>query len=388
MITMAFLQKPFTLRAKQIFLSLAFGLNASVFTQAQSPEPTPETETSVENAADTQSPYRSTEERDMKLLASRLSPEAVVWLGQGDQQFLSIFEPDHTGQPYGALLIIHDEGQHANWPHNIGIIRKTMPEYGWATLTISLPKPDYRPIQARDPETTPPADAPKENSEAPNPEETPTDETQDLYNSDTGEVSSVNDTPPDTDETEETGETGETKKAETPNVPAEIRAQTRIAAAIKWLNEKGQFNIALLGDGIGAARASQFIAHVNEENAGTDNINIIRGMIMLSPRHTVPPGELSLLEYFNQAPMPTLDIYFGRQRYDLEAARLRKHLARRAQFKVYQQVHLPETVALDSANPYSNNSQNGANRLTQRIRGFLQSHARGVKVDNAHIDRR
>jgi len=387
MITMAFLQKPFALRATQILLSLTLSFNTGVFAQAQDPEPAPETETSAESAIDTQAPYRSTEERDMKLLASRLSPDAAVWLGQGDEEFLSIFEPDHTGQPYGALLIIHDEGQHANWPHNIGIIRKTMPEYGWATLTISLPKPDYRPIQARDPETTATPNEPKENGEATNPketpkDETPKDETQDLYNSDTGEVSNVNDTLPNTDDTDKIG------KAETPPVPAEIRAQTRITAAIKWLNEKGQFNIAILGDGIGAARASQFIAHVNEENAGTDNINIIRGMIMLSPRHTIPPGEVSLLEYFNQPPMPTLDIYFGRQRYDLEAAQLRKHMARRAQFKVYQQVHLPETVALDSVNPYSNNSQNGANRLTQRIRGFLQSHARGVKVDNAHINRR
>jgi len=382
MITMAFLQKPFALRAKPILLSLILSFSTSVFTLAQDPEPVPEAETSDESAIDTQSPYRNTEERDMKLLASRLSPDAAVWLGQGDEKFLSIFEPDHTGQPYGALLIIHDEGQHANWPHNIEIIRKTMPEYGWATLTISLPKPDYLPIQARDPEKTPEPSAPKENSEATKPDDSPTDETQDLYNSDTGEVSNLNDTPANTEVSDEI------EKAETPTVSAEIRAQTRITAAIKWLNEKGQFNIALLGDGIGAARASQFIAHVNEENAGTDNINIIRGMIMLSPQHTVPPGEVSLLEYFKQAPMPTLDVYFGRRPYDLEAARLRKHLARRAQFRVYQQVHLPETVAFDSINPYSNNSQNGANRLTQRIRGFLQSHARGVKVDNAHINRR
>lgn len=379
MITMAFLQQIFARRAKQLLLSMALGFSASAFAQESSPEQAPPVVADAVSAKEAPPPYRNSEERDMKLLAERLPPDSAIWLGQGDEKFLSIFEPDHTGQPYGALLIIHDEGQHANWPHNIEIIRKTLPEYGWATLTLSLPRPDYLPIPAREPEAAPPAAAAEETSETSKPENAPKDETQDLYNADTGKVGNVNDTPPKTIESEE------------PNAapaPAETRAQARITAAIKWLNEKGQFNIALLGDGIGAARASQFIAHVNEENAGTDNINIIRGMVMLSPRHTVPPGEVSLLEYFKQPPMPTLDIYFGRRRYDMEAARLRKQMARRAQFKVYQQVHLPETAALHRASPHSNNSQNGANRLTQRIRGFLQSHARGVKVDNAQINRR
>ncbi len=369
-----------------LILALAANTIAQTDTQADATdgaETDAETTAAAEPKPVTPPPYKSTEERDMKLLAERLAPDAAIWLNSSSEEFLAIYEPDHTGSPFGVLLIIHDEGQHATWPHNIETIRLALPQYGWGTLTLSLPLPDYPKLPEREPPSTPPAPAPSEDGEDTNPPGAEDiDETKDIYNAETGEVDNV----------DAVSSTPSQEPQETPEPqpdPAEQRAQERISAAIKWLNEQGQYNLAILGDGIGATRASQYVASENARNAGTNNINIIRGMIMLNPQHNVPQGELSLLEFFEQSPMPTLDIYFGYERYDQEAARMRKQLARRAKFETYQQFHLPRTTAQPKINTYSpSNSQRGVNRLTQRIRGFLQKYARGVAVDNARIQNR
>jgi len=352
----------------------------SIGARAQQAEPSAEPEVETPTAA----PLAG-EERDMKLLADQLPEDSAIWLDSRSGKFLSIYEPDRTGAPFGVLLIIHDEGKHTNWPHNIEAIRNTMPEYGWGSLTLSLPLPDYPELPKREPEAEPePSTDGETNTEADTNTETPKagDETKDIYNAETGTVDNIDQAAATNDLSEETPNTP-------PIVPVEDRAQERIRGAIRWLNEQGQYNIAILGDGIGAIRASDFIAQVNEENAASGKINIIRGMIMLNPKHGVPSGEVSLMNYFEQPPMPTLDIYFGYQQHTLTEAKKRLHLSRRAKFSQYQQVHLAETTSLPTQNRFhTGNKQVGANRLTQKIRGFLQKYARGVAVDNAQIQGR
>ncbi len=371
-------------RAWTLAGSFLFAIGGFISAQAQEPE----AETPVKSESRSHAPVLAGEERDMKLLAAQLPEESAVWLNSSSENFLSIYEPDRTGSPFGVLLIIHDEGQHANWPHNIEAIRNTMPEYGWGSLTLSLPLPDYPGLPAREADVVAEAasqEEPANSSKEPKSEtdSKPADESKDIYNAETGKVDNI-------DQATSTKEPEKEEAPQTPpKAPAEDRAQERITAAIRWLNEQGQYNIAILGDGIGAIRASNFIAQVNEENAASGNINIIRGMVMLSPKHSVPSGETSLMTFFKQAPMPTLDIYFGYQQHTLRAAQKRLHMARRAKFPQYQQLHLPETVSLPTVNRFNTgNRQVGANRLTQRIRGFLQKHARGVAVDNALIQGR
>jgi len=39
----------------------------------------------------------------------------------------------------GAVILLHDEHQHADWPLVISPLRKTLPKYGWTTLSLMIP---------------------------------------------------------------------------------------------------------------------------------------------------------------------------------------------------------------------------------------------------------
>ncbi len=148
---------------------------------------------------------------------------------------------------------------------------------------------------------------------------------------------------------------------------------------MSYLNDQGQFNIVLLGDGVGAARAGHFFSRlpvpvVTEKKMKP--IKPIRAVVILNARNNNPLGDIDLTSSLFDPEVPTLDIYFGRDRRNSFDAEQRKRYAQRNMHKIYTQVQLPIMSEV---------SQQGENRLSRRIRGFLQEHARGVKVDNAIV---
>ena len=88
------------------------------------------------------------------LLQGNLERGQAVWLNTADEQkFLAIQTPDVTGKQLGALIILHDMGQHPNWPEVVAPLRKRLPDAGWSTLSIQMPVlqadqplPDYGPL--------------------------------------------------------------------------------------------------------------------------------------------------------------------------------------------------------------------------------------------------
>jgi pimeloyl-ACP methyl ester carboxylesterase len=73
-----------------------------------------------------------------QIVDSLLDGEAV-WMEAGDQRFLGIFTPDTSGTTKGAVILLHGMGVHPNWPDVIYPLRTSLPEHGWATLSIQLP---------------------------------------------------------------------------------------------------------------------------------------------------------------------------------------------------------------------------------------------------------
>lgn len=63
----------------------------------------------------------------------------VVWLDIPGGKFLSLYREDTTGSPQGATIILHSLGTHPNWPEVIAPLRKALPGYGWATLSLQMP---------------------------------------------------------------------------------------------------------------------------------------------------------------------------------------------------------------------------------------------------------
>ena len=60
-------------------------------------------------------------------------------LGEGTDSFLGLFLPAASPAPQGAVLLIGDQGEHANWPELISPARQQLSEAGWHTLSIALP---------------------------------------------------------------------------------------------------------------------------------------------------------------------------------------------------------------------------------------------------------
>lgn len=90
----------------------------------------------------------------LEALAAELPARQLVHLPlSGDSTFLALTLPALSAQPRGQLLLLPADGLHPDWPYGIAPIRRNLPEYGWSTLSLSLPP--YQPLGVA-PRTLPP----------------------------------------------------------------------------------------------------------------------------------------------------------------------------------------------------------------------------------------
>lgn len=68
----------------------------------------------------------------------------VVWLGDAKEPFLGLYIENYAKQSLGAVLLLHDNEQHPDWPGMLHELRTSFPQHGWSSLSIALP--DLRPI--------------------------------------------------------------------------------------------------------------------------------------------------------------------------------------------------------------------------------------------------
>lgn len=57
----------------------------------------------------------------------------------GQQTFFAIYTPAEGKLKRGGVILLHGLGAHPDWPDVISPLRKTLPEAGWAILSIQLP---------------------------------------------------------------------------------------------------------------------------------------------------------------------------------------------------------------------------------------------------------
>jgi len=245
------------------------------------------------------------DQQRMKLLADNTDTEHQVWLEDPQGRFLSLYQASNLHPTKGALLILHDDGQHPRWPDTVDTIAATLPDYGWATLTISLP--DIKTAREQD-------------------------------------------------------EQGSQR--------TEAAAIARMQAAINHLGSQGLLNVILVGSGTGAPRGAQLIESLPKPPPTPEGIKAARPIAALVIINDKNPTEAKLLSAgLSIAEMPVLDIYFGLEETSLNAAKMRRRLAGRKQMKIYQQIRLAELNGVLSL---------GENRLSKRIRGFVEKNAKGV----------
>lgn len=145
--------------------------------------------------------------------------------------------------------------------------------------------------------------------------------------------------------------------------------QEKIAAGISLLNEKGIYNIAIVADGQSAAHALTYVAKLTPQTEG--GIQQIRALIMIDAENYFPDQEDNPMTALATIKLPVLDAYTANDYRAQQFAADRKRYAGRQQ-SVYQQTRLP-TISL--------NNPDKENRITKRIRGWLDNNIAGFMVN-------
>jgi len=264
----------------------------------------------------------TTIERD-QMIEQDLQQGQAVWLGEGQERFFTIFTPDLSGEPKGGVILLHDADSQPNKPEVMQPLRNQLPLHGWATIAIQLPHlkqiSDYR-------------------------------EQQETIN-------------------------------------------TRINKTVDYMQQNGLNNLILLGHGSGAMAASAYLSG--------EPSDAIRGFVAISlgilPDRDTPDSIPKLIQKIS---LPILDIY-GSEDLDMVtttahdralAARDSSNMATRQQ---RLEPYMRSGQAMSSVQKqqgyiaYRQMRIEGASHdfrdmgdiLAKRVAGWLERHAKGVKIN-------
>ncbi len=371
--------------------ALAFALSAWVslaIAQEDQPESKPTDTSATPIIANIPTPERLSQQQK-ELLAALSTAPAPTWINVGNQKVLGFWQAELSGQPLGALLLLHDEDKLPLSPYIMNL-HQHLPLEGWATLSIELPNPLPEPIPNRvqaaplpKPAASPEQDAKKTENNAPEPEdmEKP-DETKVVFKDDTVETTTTT-----TTTTEPMKQTQDPPTAPVIKLSAEdIQKQTMasIQAGMDYLQQQGQYNIVILGEGLGALRALQYTQvepgspapklEKKENNTTTTAIieRSIRALILLNINNTYAGAKNLTLELLTNKETPTLDIYTKPSSQNRQEAKARKSWARKNKLLTYRQKRLTP--------PRVSPSTDSETRLTKTIRGFLSRFAKGKEL--------
>jgi hypothetical protein len=309
------------------------------------------------------------------LLASKFSSKSGQWI-EGNPPFFAIWQSDRSGDAKGALLILHAEGEHPSWPQTTGPLHNSLPDYGWATLAVSLPNPPKKKI----PERTLPVKV--------HPSTITTEEPSDQEeNSETAEKTAKAEEPtppvaePKTEPKPEPQKKPKTKEDESQKFANYDKAmEERLTAALQFLHDKGQFNIAILGSGDNAIYAERFmqsiIPEITDKKLKDRFEKPVRALLIYNGSEKLSHEKEAYTEWFKDPEIPVFDIFSAHREQYVKAARQRQILAKRKKVETYSTLRIAEI---------SYETSWRENRLSRRIRSFLDAKVKGIEIDNATL---
>ena len=330
--------------------------------------------------------------------------DEIVQLSGLAEDYYGLFLAEATGNPQGGVLILHDNQQHGHWPDIVAPLREYLPQHGWSTLSIELPDtPARQRITRQDIASQPNASSSstdtEENENAGGTEPITTNQkgepllTEEATDNDGPDLSGQPDEQEDNDAlADDSLEPALPKLAKLPDLenkttealsPAEEMAidpiehyrkqnQQRIVAAMEYLRSKGQLNLVIIGYGIGAAWA---IDYIDSQNGDTDakvtGKNDNKGLTLVTidampSRHST----LIMNQQLTKLKIPFLDLIQPNKAYAIKQGKNRLAIMKRNKNEEYQQI-------ITSDMPSYHENENPTNR---RIRGWLKSNAGGTLV--------
>jgi dienelactone hydrolase len=86
-----------------------------------------------------QATYKQREERWAAQIQEYLVIGEMQWLSDSTGKFLSIYTKPNNSKAKGAVILMHGEGRHPDWPEVISLLRRSLAEQGYATLSLQMP---------------------------------------------------------------------------------------------------------------------------------------------------------------------------------------------------------------------------------------------------------
>lgn len=266
-----------------------------------------------------------------------LPPDQLLWLEAAGDRFPTRFRAELTGNPRGAVVILHDAGQHPSWPTTLAALFDELPRHGWHALALALPPPatlgsSIAPVEPA-PDPAPPAADEAVAQAATEPTTAPVAEP-------------VASAPPEP----------VTESAPAP-VDPEQQSSERLAAALAHLSdEQRAAAIVLAGFGNGALRAVRFAAQPGAR-AGTEALVLVDFPVQ------EPEAAAESARLLAATVMPTLEIRQGDNELAARQARLRREATLSQRNRLHTQLQLP---------PLAAPTPEAVTPLVRRLRGWLQ----------------
>ncbi|MFC5699526.1 alpha/beta hydrolase family protein [Pseudomonas sp. GCM10022186] len=318
-------------RLTALCLSLlpATSLLAAEQTAAPAREPAPVAE---------RAPLAERSQEDANGLERRLPAREQRQLKAGEESYLALWQPAYASEPDGLVILLPGEGESADWPQAIGPLRRSLPNAGWSTLSLTLPDPSGDPLPPRPLK----AEQASKAEPAASPEKVEEDGPASAEQAGSAE--------PDTDPAPPPQSRDAIQKIQSDRVFA------RIDAALAFARQQKPQSIVLLGHGTGAYWAAQYLTSREPTDIGN--------LLLVAAAH--PIGyEPALEESLPLLKLATGDFYYQDQPGARDAALLRLHASKRQKHPAYIQVAM-KSLAGDRATVQE--------QLVRRIRGWLSLH--------------
>jgi hypothetical protein len=315
-----------------------------------------------------------------KLLASVKAPPNAISIAVKDEEVLGFWSPDSSGKPVGAILLLHDNAESPRKPDTLFKLHRVLPKFGWAILSIQLPPMSPRAVPPRTRQPLNPAASG---------EATANSAGEATNGEGKGDEAKANE--PKVDETKVVFQDEEAKAGQLPKADGEsalkpaaltndelIQASlARVQAAVSYLQQQNQYNIVVLGEGLGAVFALKSAEQAQTtpgEVAGANPASgspPIRALVLLNADFSDLPAETPE-KLLQQAGTATLDLTASVDPAALDNAKMRKQISLKKGYKIY--------VSRQLAPLYRDLGDDQEDLVTKYIRGFLAQHARGVAL--------
>ena len=321
--------------------------------------------------------YLDPELKNQLALANTLKDHETVWLDvsypdiSDTQKVLAISKPSLIAEKKGAILLLHDKEQHADWPEVIRPLRKNLPKEGWFTLSLNLPDETRaaapkRVLEAKAFDQVMMNASLKNNLDSGVRVQTePEDKgASDSANSDIPTTPKADLEQSNDEDAVDIDLAAAKKRSKLNKIPYNIRSLSHIEKAYEYLQVQNYKNIVFVAYGQSAELAFLYIKeHQAEANSAGFSLVLIEPI--LPEAYLIDLSEW-LGQFFKG---PILEIVDRNDTKELEVAETRKYSVLRTEAEQYRQIFLS-----------FNNSEIFDEILTRRVRTWLDVNAPGHEV--------